>query len=98
MVFCVFSLPFLSFLESFNQIRTQQKQPRMFFFNFIVLLCTFSFCFQSVFSPLFSRCFFPALHNNLYTKTSLNLVTLVSHSQETGDKKTACICVIMHAQ
>ena len=68
MVFCVFSLPFLSFLESFNQIRTQRKQPNVFF-NLIVLLCTFSFCFRSVFSPLFSRCFFPALYNNLYTKT-----------------------------
>ena len=30
-VFCVFSLPFLSFVKSFNQIRTQQKQLRMFF-------------------------------------------------------------------
>ena len=61
------------------------------FFYFIVLLCPFSFCFQSVFSPLF----FPALYNNLCTRTTLN----VSHSQETGDKKNSVhCCVIMHAQ
>ena len=54
-VFCVFSLPVLSFLESFNQIRTQRKQLRMFFFNFIVLLCPLSFCFQSVFSSFIFR-------------------------------------------
>ena len=29
----------------------------MFFFNFIVLLIPFFFCFQSVFSSQFSRCF-----------------------------------------
>ena len=43
--------------------------------------------------------FFPALYNNLYTKTTLNVVTLVSHSQETEDKKNSVHCgVIMHAQ
>ena len=52
-----------------------------------------SSCYVSVF-------FVSTLYNNLCTKTALNIVTLVSHSQETGDKKTACIyCgVIMHAQ
>ena len=57
-IFCDFSLPFLNFVKSFNQIPTQRKQLRMFFLNFIVLLCPFFFCFQSVFSPLLSRCFF----------------------------------------
>ena len=57
-IFCVFSLPFLSFVKSFNQILSPRKQLRMFFLNFIVLLCPFFFCFQSVFSPSLSRCFF----------------------------------------
>ena len=95
-VFCVFSLSFLSFVKSFNQIPTQRKQLRMFFFNFIVLLCLFFFCFQSVFFSFIFTLFFPALYNNLYTKTTLNVVTL-GHSQETGDKKwkkTACIVVL----
>ena len=92
---------FLSFVKSFNQILSPRKQLRMFFLNFIVLLCPFFFCFQSVFSPLLSRCFlsftftlfFPALYNTLCTKTTLNVVTLVSHSQETGDKnKRALSC------
>ena len=56
-VFCVSSLPFLSFVKYFNQIPNQRKQLRMYFLNFIVLFCPFFFCFQSVFSPLFSRCF-----------------------------------------
>ena len=83
-VFCVFSLPFLSFVESFNRIRTQRKQLRVLFFNFIVLLCPFFICFQSVLFPSFSRRLFSALYHNLCIKSTLNLVTLVS--QETGDK------------
>ena len=77
--------------ERFVQIRTQRKQLRMFFFN------SFSFArfflFSIFFSPLFSR-FFPALYNNWCTKTTPNVVILVSHSQETGEKKTACIVVL----
>ena len=49
----------------------------------------FSICFFSFTFTLF----FPALCNNLCTKTTLNVVTLVSHSQETGDKnKRALWC------
>ena len=92
-IFCVFSLPFLSFVKSFNQIPTQRKQLRMFYLNFIVLFCPFFFCFQSVFFSFTFTLFFPALYNNLCTKTTLNVVTLLSYSQETGDKK-ACIVVL----
>ena len=84
-VFCVFSLPFLSFLESFNQIRTLRKQLRMLFgiYRFALpVFLLFSICFFSFTFTLF----FPALYNNLYARTTLNVVTLVSHSQETGDK------------
>ena len=72
----------------------------MFFFQFyrfaLPVFLLFSICFFSFIFTLF----FPALYNNLCTKTTLNVVTLVSHSQETGDKKTACThCgVIMHTQ
>ena len=84
MVFCTFSLPFLSFVKSFNQIRTQRKQLRMFFGFYrsaLPVFLLFSICFFSFILTLF----FPALYNNLCVKTTLNLVTLVS--QETGDKK-----------
>ena len=82
--------------ERLVQIRTQRKQLRMFFFN--------SFCFARFFlfsiffSPLFSR-FFPALYNNWCTKTTPNVVILVSHSQETGEKKNSVHCgVTMQVQ
>ena len=82
----------LSFLESFNQIHTQRKQPQMFFLILSFCFARFPFVFNLFFLLYFHAVFFPALYNNLYTKTTLNLVTLVSHSQETEDKKTVCIC------
>ena len=90
-VFCVFSLPLLSFVESFNQIRTQRKQLRLVFEFYLSVLrgfLLFSICFLSFIFTLF----FSALYNNLCIETALKLVTLVS--QETGDKiKKACIVV-----
>ena len=85
-------IPSLSFVTSFNQIRTQRKQQRMFFLNFIVLLCPFFLLFSICFFSFVFTLFFLALYNNLCVKTTLNLITLVS--QETGDKKTACILAL----
>ena len=78
--------------ERFVQICTQRKQLRMFFLIRFALpvFFLFSICFFSFILTLF----FHALYNNLCTKTTLNVVILVSHSQETGDKKTACIVVL----
>ena len=67
-VFLQFFMGFLCFLAAFFKFsRVVQsnsysaKTATNIFFNFIVFLCTFSFCFQSVFSPLFSRCFFSCI-------------------------------------
>ena len=56
-VFCVFSLPFLSFVKSFNQIRTQQEQLRMFFWILLFSFARFSFVSNLFFFLTFSRCF-----------------------------------------
>ena len=56
-VFCIISLLFLSFVKSFNQIRTQRKQLRKFFWILSFCFARFFFYFQSVFSPSFLRCF-----------------------------------------
>ena len=62
----------------------------MFFLIRFALPVFFSICFFSFIFTLF----FPALYNNWCTKTTLNVVILVSHPQETGDKKTTCIVVL----
>ena len=97
-VFCVFSLPIFQFCRVVQSNLYSAKTAANGFFKFIVLLCPFFF-FSVCFSPFIFMVFSPALYNDLYVKTTLNLVTLVF--QETGDKtkKTACIVVyIMHAQ
>ena len=78
---CVFSLLFLSFIESFNQIRTQRKQLRMPVFKFYRSALPVFVLFLSVFFSFIFTLFFSALYNNLCIKLMLNLV-----SQETGDK------------
>ena len=57
-VFCVFSLPFLSFVKSFSQIRTQQKQLRMFFEFYCSALPVFLLFPIWFFFLTFLRCFF----------------------------------------
>ena len=77
---------FLSFVKSFNQIPTQRKQLYECFFEFYRLaLPVFLFVFNLFFSPLFSRCLF--LHYIIICIQKLQKFTLLSHSQETGDKK-----------
>ena len=71
--------------ERFVQICTQRKQLRMFFL--IRFALPVFFCFPICFFSFIFTLFFHALYNNLCTKTTLNVVILVSHSQETGDKK-----------
>ena len=83
-VFCVFSLRFSGFVESFNQIRTQRKQLRMFFEFYRSALPVF-LLFSICFFLLHFHAVFPALYNNLCKKATLNLVTLVS--TKTGDQK-----------
>ena len=65
----------------------------MFFFLIRFALPVF-FLFSICFFFFIFTLFFPALYNNWCTKATLNVVILVSHSQETGDKKTACIVVL----
>ena len=66
---------FSRFLFKFSRVIQSNsylaKTAMNVFLNFIVLLCPFSFCSQSVFL-LYFHAVFPALYNNLCTKTTLN--------------------------
>ena len=78
-LFKVFSSRSIKFVLSENR-----RECFFLFYRFALhVFLLFSICFFSFILTLF----FPELYNNLYTKTTLNLVTLVSHSQEIGDKK-----------
>ena len=94
-VFCLFSQPL--FCQVVQSNSHSAKTATNVFLKFIVLLCPFFFCFQSVFSPLFSRCFFPALYNNLYTKNTLNVVTCVPLPGNRRQKNSVHCGVIIHA-
>ena len=86
MGFFVFSLCLFKFSRVVQSNSSLAKTATNAFLNFIVLLCPFSFCSQSVF-PLYFHAVFPALYNNLCTKTTLNVVTLVSHSRKQETKR-----------
>ena len=95
MFFFVFSRSLFKFSRVVQSNSYLAKTATNVFFEFyrfaLPVFFLFSICFQ--FSFIFTL-FFPALYNNLCTKTTLNVVTLVSHSRETEDKKTACIVVL----
>ena len=92
-IFCIFSLPFFKFCLVIQSNSYYAKAATNVLFEFyrfalpvflLLSICFFSFTFTL---------FFPALYNNLCTKATLNVVTLVSHSQETGDEnKRALWC------
>ena len=91
--FLCFLAVFFKFCQVVQSYSHSAKTATNVFLNFIVLLCPFFFCFSICFFSFIFTLFFSCIIYYLYTKTTLNVVTLVSHSQETGDKKTACIVV-----
>ena len=86
---CLFKvLSSLSFVQSNSYSAKIATNVLFEFYRFALpVFLLFSICFFSFTFALF----FPALYNNLCTKTTLNVVTLLS--QETGDKnKRALWC------
>ena len=99
MVFLCFLAAFFKFSRVVQSNSYLAKTATNVFLNFIVLLCPFTFCFQSVFSPLFSRCFFLHyiiifLYKN-YAKCSHIGVSFPGNRRQ---KDSVHCCVIMHAQ
>ena len=91
-------MPFFKFCQVVQSNSYSAKTATNVLFEFYrFALPVFSFVFN-LFFLLYFHAVFPALYNNWCTKTTLNVVTLVSHAQKTGDKKSVHCGVIMHDQ
>ena len=92
--FGIFLLPFLSFIESFNQIRTQRKQLRMlfeFYRSALPVFRLFSICF---FSFIFTLFFFCIIWYFVYKNdTKFGHIGLPGNRRQ-NKKITACIVVL----